>query len=386
MDPSSEPVRYTADTLLTMEFEVGETTDGRVTWSLKDLNPNMHVCQCEGTQRCDFCYHRIGIFGDELGTVAAALMNKCNSNSPVGDKFTVEGKIVFDLVRHTTQDRLYTHDYDEHALDQVEIKLGLSEGEDTTPETTTEVIVLDETEPVVEVLPESHTPIAFEDDNKAKEELVIPRDIHLHDKPTSSCIICFDDIENDKCTTPCDCAFVSHYHCLAQWIVLKHNCPLCRRRVQSASRIHKLTRRSGPAEPIGTPLIGFTLGHTPSPRPTQRRRVTPRRPIRCRALNENGRTCVSTWSTVTGLMKHLEQRHGKRNQRRVLQFWNHDHPLWGPISQPDSRFKCYTDRNVCVLKSGGADYDTIEGQKIIYDHLKEHHSSDFDHDCIVFNA
>jgi hypothetical protein len=352
---------------------------------LKDLKPNMYACHCEGTQRCDICRYQIGIFGEELGAVVTALRNKFPRTSVAGDTFTVEGKFVFELVRHTTVERSITHVTTDPVLEIREN--ALDESEETTPESDLEVIFLDETKPDVEVLPESPTPIVVEDENKAEEEIVIPVDIHRHDKPTSACLICYEDTKDDKCTTPCDCAFVSHYQCLAQWIELKHRCPLCRRSIRSVSLIHNLTRRSDTSESIGTPPIGFTLGHTPSPRPTRRRRVAPRRPIRCGAIKDNGRTCTSTFTKMECLLKHLEDRHNKDSQRSIIP-WHDIRAPYRSIPFTDGYFRCHDDQNVCVFGNWGnnLDYDTPATQKLIYDHLMAHHKRSFDHHCVTFNV
>lgn len=43
------------------------------------------------------------------------------------------------------------------------------------------------------------------------------------------CSICLKKIENDKVKIDCECKYYYHRECILEWLILKNNCPTCRK-------------------------------------------------------------------------------------------------------------------------------------------------------------
>ena len=73
----------------------------------------------------------------------------------------------------------------------------------------------------------------------------------------SECVICMQKIK-DKVLTPCNHEFCRE--CILQWVVKKHNCPLCRQYLNVKSLTGRITRSTAALTRIYNAIERFTEG------------------------------------------------------------------------------------------------------------------------------
>lgn len=73
----------------------------------------------------------------------------------------------------------------------------------------------------------------------------------------SECVICIQKIK-DKVLTPCNHEFCRE--CILQWVVKKHNCPLCRQYLNVKSLTGRITRSTAALTRIYNAIERFTEG------------------------------------------------------------------------------------------------------------------------------
>ena len=73
----------------------------------------------------------------------------------------------------------------------------------------------------------------------------------------AECVICMQKIK-DKVLTPCNHEFCRE--CILQWVVKKHNCPLCRQYLNVKSLTGRITRSTAALTRIYNAIERFTEG------------------------------------------------------------------------------------------------------------------------------
>ena len=73
----------------------------------------------------------------------------------------------------------------------------------------------------------------------------------------TECVICMQKIK-DKVLTPCNHEFCRE--CIYQWVVKKHNCPLCRHYLNVKSLTGRITRSTAALTRIYNAIETFTQG------------------------------------------------------------------------------------------------------------------------------